>query len=133
MGGLGSNLDFATFRSQSPRNASIFPAKDRERASGSATTPTTTPANTLLRICARVHKPSAFARRRAIMSAAEGAARTFAAREIELIQAVRTPGRERRPTTGRQHERDSLTKVVRALEDLGIELISEGGSSSGIG
>ena len=28
---------------------------------------------------------------------------------------------------------DSLTKVVRALEDLGIELISEGGSSSGIG
>jgi predicted transcriptional regulator len=27
----------------------------------------------------------------------------------------------------------SLTKVVRALEDLGIELISEGGSSSGIG
>lgn len=28
---------------------------------------------------------------------------------------------------------DSLTKVVRALEDLGIELISEGGSSSGVG
>ena len=28
---------------------------------------------------------------------------------------------------------DSLTKVVRALEDLGIELISEGGSSSGLG
>jgi len=28
---------------------------------------------------------------------------------------------------------DSLTKVVRALEDLGIELISEGGSSSGSG
>jgi predicted transcriptional regulator len=28
---------------------------------------------------------------------------------------------------------DSLTKIVRALEDLGIELISEGGSSSGIG
>jgi predicted transcriptional regulator len=28
---------------------------------------------------------------------------------------------------------DSLTKVVRALEDLGIELISEGGNSSGIG
>ena len=28
---------------------------------------------------------------------------------------------------------DSLTKVVRALEDLGIELIGEGGSSSGLG
>jgi transcriptional regulator with XRE-family HTH domain len=28
---------------------------------------------------------------------------------------------------------DSLTKVVRALEDLGIELIGEGGSSSGVG
>ena len=28
---------------------------------------------------------------------------------------------------------DSLTKVVRALEDLGIELISEGGGSSGVG
>ena len=28
---------------------------------------------------------------------------------------------------------DSLTKVVRALGDLGTELISEGGSSSGIG
>jgi predicted transcriptional regulator len=28
---------------------------------------------------------------------------------------------------------DSLTKIVRALEDLGIELISEGGSSSGVG
>jgi predicted transcriptional regulator len=28
---------------------------------------------------------------------------------------------------------DSLTKVVRALEDLGVELISEGGGSSGIG
>jgi predicted transcriptional regulator len=28
---------------------------------------------------------------------------------------------------------DSLTKVVRALEDLGIELIAEGGSSSGVG
>jgi predicted transcriptional regulator len=28
---------------------------------------------------------------------------------------------------------DSLTKVVCALEDLGIELISEGGSSSGAG
>ncbi len=28
---------------------------------------------------------------------------------------------------------DSLTKVVRALEDLGIELIAEGGSSSGLG
>ena len=28
---------------------------------------------------------------------------------------------------------DSLTKVVRALEELGIELISEGGSSSGVG
>jgi predicted transcriptional regulator len=28
---------------------------------------------------------------------------------------------------------DSLTKVVRALEDLGIELISEGSSSSGVG
>jgi predicted transcriptional regulator len=28
---------------------------------------------------------------------------------------------------------DSLTKVVRALEDLGIELVSEGGSSSGLG
>ena len=28
---------------------------------------------------------------------------------------------------------DSLTKVVRALEDLGIELIGEGGSSNGVG
>jgi predicted transcriptional regulator len=28
---------------------------------------------------------------------------------------------------------DSLTKVVRALEDLGIELIGESGSSSGAG
>jgi predicted transcriptional regulator len=28
---------------------------------------------------------------------------------------------------------DSLTKIVRALEDLGIELIAEGGSSSGVG
>jgi predicted transcriptional regulator len=28
---------------------------------------------------------------------------------------------------------DSLTKIVRALEDLGIELIGEGGSSSGVG
>ena len=28
---------------------------------------------------------------------------------------------------------DSLTKVVRALEDLGIELIGEGGSTSGVG
>lgn len=28
---------------------------------------------------------------------------------------------------------DSLTKVVRALEDLGIELIGEGGGSSGAG
>jgi hypothetical protein len=28
---------------------------------------------------------------------------------------------------------DSLTKVVRALEDLGIELIGEGSSSSGVG
>jgi predicted transcriptional regulator len=28
---------------------------------------------------------------------------------------------------------DSLTKVVRALEDLGIELIAEGGSTSGVG
>jgi predicted transcriptional regulator len=28
---------------------------------------------------------------------------------------------------------DSLTKVVRALEDLGIELISEGGGSRGVG
>lgn len=28
---------------------------------------------------------------------------------------------------------DSLTKVVRALEDLGIELIAEGSSSSGLG
>jgi len=37
-------------------------------ASGSATTPTTMPARTLLRIWASVHKPSAFARRRAIMS-----------------------------------------------------------------
>src|ERR1700722_19704482 len=27
MGGLGSNLDLTTFRSQSPRNPSIFPAK----------------------------------------------------------------------------------------------------------
>ena len=36
-------------------------------ASGSATTPTTMPANTFLPIWARVHKPSAFARSRAIM------------------------------------------------------------------
>ena len=28
---------------------------------------------------------------------------------------------------------DSLTKVVRALEELGIELIGEGASSSGVG
>ena len=28
---------------------------------------------------------------------------------------------------------DSLTKVVRALEDLGIELLGEGGNSSGVG
>jgi transcriptional regulator with XRE-family HTH domain len=28
---------------------------------------------------------------------------------------------------------DSLTKLVRALEDLGVELINEGGSSSGLG
>jgi predicted transcriptional regulator len=28
---------------------------------------------------------------------------------------------------------DSLTKIVRALEDLGIELIGEGGSSGGVG